>query len=303
MLKFIPHIPSFPVEESIQSISKLDTVLTDEKKSPFAWYNGETHRQMTVDKMTSCSEAEWLVEQGIINNMDKAILTLINELVFSTSLQIHTFLALTGINLQLDEVKQSLVRLKKKSFIKAIEFCSTTGKSAFKVYCLGYHGINLIKAQGKKLLGATRFINEKPSSEIKKQLATNQLLSQLLLRYGGAFQNSTLFQTKQAFLWTSTFMDKTGKVYFIESVRRCSEWQQQIKQIKEKANRCASIIDSYRNLDTPLPYRPTLLIAAEDAQHVLELQSVIKTTRLRKKDVLYSYDSLIYNDIKHAFFK
>ena len=72
MFKFITHTPSFPVEESIQSISKLDTVLTDEKNSPFVWYNGETHRQTIVDKMTSCSEAEWLVEQGIINNMDKA---------------------------------------------------------------------------------------------------------------------------------------------------------------------------------------------------------------------------------------
>lgn len=302
MFKFIDRYlnpPTSLIGKSAQEISALNT-LAEEKKSPFAQYTGETHSVMAMDTTTSCSEAEWLVGQGIITKNDKAVLSLINKLIFSTSLQIHTFLALEGVHLELDEVKQILFRLKKKSFVTAIEFHSPTGKSAFKVYCLGYHGTNLIKAQGQKLLGQIRFINEKPSSDIKRHLASNQLISKLMIHYGGTFQNNVPLQYNRTFLWTNLFTDRSNTPYFVEAVRRNTEWQQ---QIKEKSSRYASIMDHYAYLDSPLSTNPTLLLTAEDPQHMLELHTVIATTKLRKKDVLYSCDGLIYRDVNRAFFK
>lgn len=277
---------------------------TENKKSPFSIYPGDSHKLILPLKRTSQAEVDYLLDIGFIGDIENAILTIANNLIYFTSHQVHQLLELAGIRVDFKKIQYILKRLKDKSFLRQIEFFSENNsekKSSFKAYTLGQHGAGIFFARGSKarLQG---YIKEMPTANIKKALAANQLLIAVMQSTNASFESLLCVfdknDSKDNIIRPQAILQSNNETYFIECTRRTDGW---VEDFKERLVRYKKVIDHYDTLNVKLSKVPSMIFIAEDFKHMLEIQKL--TAQYNDIIKLFTYDLAIYENVHTAFYK
>lgn len=277
---------------------------TENKKSPFSIYPGDSHKLILPLKRTSQAEVDYLLDIGFIGDIENAILTIANNLIYFTSHQVHQLLELAGIRVDFKKIQYILKRLKDKSFLRQIEFFSENNsekKSSFKAYTLGQHGAGIFFARGSKarLQG---YIKEMPTANIKKALAANQLLIAVMQSTNASFESLICVfdknDSKDNIIRPQAILQSNNETYFIECTRRTDGW---VEDFKERLVRYKKVIDHYDTLNVKLSKVPSMIFIAEDFKHMLEIQKL--TAQYNDIIKLFTYDLAIYENVHTAFYK
>ena len=81
---------------------------TENKKSPFSIYPGDSHKLILPLKRTSQAEVDYLLDIGFIGDIENTILTIANNLIYFTSHQVHQLLELAGIRVDFKKIQYIL---------------------------------------------------------------------------------------------------------------------------------------------------------------------------------------------------
>lgn len=277
---------------------------TENKKSPFSIYPGDSHKLILPLKRTSQAEVDFLLDIGFIGDIENAILTIANNLIYFTSHQVHQLLEIAGIRVDFKKIQYILKKLKDKSFLRQIEFFSENNsekKSSFKAYTLGQHGAGIFFARGSKarLQG---YIKEMPTANIKKALAANQLLIAVMQSTNASFESLLCVfdknDSKDNIIRPQAILQSNNETYFIECTRRTDGW---VEDFKERLVRYKKVIDHYDTLNVKLSKVPSMIFIAEDFKHMLEIQKL--TAQYNDIIKLFTYDLAIYENVHTAFYK
>lgn len=277
---------------------------TENKKSPFSIYPGDSHKLILPLKRTSQAEVDYLLDIGFIGDIENAILTIANNLIYCTSHQVHQLLEIAGIRTDFKKIQYILKKLKDKSFLRQIEFFSENNsekKSSFKAYTLGQHGAGIFFARGSKarLQG---YIKEMPTANIKKALAANQLLIAVMQSTTASFESLLCVfdknDSKDNIIRPQAILQSNNETYFIECTRRTDGW---VDDFKERLVRYKKVIDHYDTLNVKLSKAPSMIFIAEDFKHMLEIQKL--TAQYNDIIKLFTYDLAIYENVHTAFYK
>lgn len=290
-----------PLGESLKKLS-LDHI-PENKKSPFSIYPQDAHQLILPTKRTSIDEVDFLLSINFIGEIEKAILTVVNKMYFATSLQIFQMLKIAGFNVEHQKIQYIIKKLKNKSFLKQIEFYSVDhneSKSSFRAYTLGYHGMGIIRASGEtaKLQG---YISQQPTENIKKTLATNQLMISVMQKTEITFESLLCLleeeNPREVIIRPRAVFKSNGHTYLVECVRKEHDWE---SDLLERINRYQKVINRYRHLNIFLNEKPILLILAESYEHIIEIKNLIPNSL--DFSLIYSYDLALYDDVHNAFF-
>ena len=302
--KNISNTPSVlaPMGEPLNTNYRGD--YTDNPKSPFSIYPGDSHKLILPLKRTSQAEVDYLLDIGFIGDIENAILTIANNLIYFTSHQVHQLLEIAGIRVDFKKIQYILKKLKDKSFLRQIEFFSENNsekKSSFKAYTLGQHGAGIFFARGSKarLQG---YIKEMPTANIKKALAANQLLIAVMQSTNASFESLLCVfdknDSKDNIIRPQAILQSNNETYFIECTRRTDGW---VEDFKERLVRYKKVIDHYDTLNVKLSKVPSMIFIAEDFKHMLEIQKL--TAQYNDIIKLFTYDLAIYENVHTAFYK
>lgn len=282
-------------------LKKTNEELLETKLSPFASYRGDNHRINRPKRTTSKSEVDFLLEKGHIGEVEKMVLVAINNLVFTTSLQITTYLNKKGISIESKSVARKLTRLKEKSFIKQIEFVSENSTSSYKAYYLGYHGIGLLRALDKKTY-SQGYVSEIKTAKIKCLLASNQLLTQVM-NSDNDFKVSKIIlneNIRNCIVRPQSILNCNDKTYLIEAVRQTDGWKE---EFLNKLARYENVIEHYDNLNVKFSEKPILIVQGESYDHMIEIMNMVKNKSEGVKiDIIYTYDRILLYNLQEAFF-
>lgn len=264
----------------------------------------DSHKLILPLKRTSQAEVDYLLDIGFIGDIENAILTIANNLIYFTSHQVHQLLEIAGIIVDFKKIQYILKKLKDKSFLRQIEFFSENNsekKSSFKAYTLGQHGAGIFFARGSKarLQG---YIKEMPTANIKKALAANQLLIAVMQSTNASFESLLCVfdknDSKDNIIRPQAILQSNNETYFIECTRRTDGW---VEDFKERLVRYKKVIDHYDTLNVKLSKVPSMIFIAEDFKHMLEIQKL--TAQYNDIIKLFTYDLAIYENVHTAFYK
>lgn len=99
---------------------------TENKKSPFSIYPGDSHKLILPLKRTSQAEVDYLLDIGFIGDIENAILTIANNLIYFTSHQVHQLLELAGIRVDFKKYSIFLRDLRTRVFSDRLSFSART---------------------------------------------------------------------------------------------------------------------------------------------------------------------------------
>lgn len=271
--------------------------------SPFACMAGQRHHFTPVPKNTSDSEAWFLIGNGIVGDLDLMILKIINQFEFVTFRQIHDLLAMDGIAVPPQKLRHVLCRAVKKSFIGRIEFSDPDGKiQGTKAYTLHYHGIKYLYCKGFRT-NSLKYYMSLNAVDIKRQLASNQLLISILKQIPTSFQVRNML-VHNGFdghiVRVNATLTCANGTYLVEVVRRSDNWKE---YFLSKSGRYAAILENHHHLQEPIADRPTLILMAEDIDHMMELQALVQRTDLNRYPPLFTHDKLFHIQAEELFFQ
>lgn len=277
--------------------------MPENRKSPFSIFPGDTHQLVLPPKMTSLDEVDFLLSINYIGGIEKAILTIVNKMYFVTSLQVSQMLNIAGYEIEHRRVQTIIRKLINKSFLKRIEFFSSDNpdsKSSFRAYTLGYHGMGVLRASGEKAR-MQGYLSEQPTENIKKTLATNQLLISVLCEKEMSFESLLCLleenNSREVIIRPRAVMQNEIDTYLIECVRCEHDW---VEDLLERISRYQKVIDRFSYLNIFLEKKPVLLILAESYEHMIQIQRLIPESM--DFDIIYSYDTALFYDVHSAFF-
>lgn len=279
------------------------TSMPENRKSPFSIFPGDTHKLVLPPKMTSLDEVDFLLSINYVGEIEKAILTIVNKMYFVTSLQICQMLNIAGYDVEHRRVQTIIRKLINKSFLKRIEFFSSDNpesRSSFRAYTLGYHGMGVLRASGEKAK-MQGYLSEQPTENIKKTLATNQLLVSVLREKEMSFESLLCLleenNSREVIIRPRAVMQNEIDTYLIECVRCEHDW---VEDLLERINRYQKVIDRFAYLNISLKKKPVLLILAESYEHMIQIQRLIPEPL--DFDIIFSYDIALFDDVHSAFF-
>ena len=279
------------------------TRMPENRKSPFSIFPGDMHKLVIPPKMTSLDEVDFLLSINYIGEIEKAILTIVNKMYFVTSLQVCQMLNIAGYDVEHRRVQTIIRKLINKSFLKRIEFFSSDNpdsRSSFRAYTLGYHGMGVLRASGEKAK-MQGYLSEQPTENIKKTLATNQLLVSVLREKEMSFESLLCLleenNSREVIIRPRAVMQIETDTYLIECVRCEHDW---VEDLLERISRYQKVIDRFAYLNISLKKKPVLLILAESYEHMIQIQRLIPEPL--DFDIIFSYDIALFNDVHSAFF-
>ena len=234
------------------------TRMPENRKSPFSIFPGDMHKLVIPPKMTSLDEVDFLLSINYIGEIEKAILTIVNKMYFVTSLQVCQMLNIAGYDVEHRRVQTIIRKLINKSFLKRIEFFSSDNpdsRSSFRAYTLGYHGMGVLRASGEKAK-MQGYLSEQPTENIKKTLATNQLLVSVLREKEMSFESLLCLleenNSREVIIRPRAVMQNETDTYLIECVRCEHDW---VEDLLERISRYQKVIDRFAYLNISLKSR------------------------------------------------
>lgn len=289
-----------PVGKELIPITK---EVLDDRKSLFAVYPDDFHNPILPQKKTSKNEFDFLLSINFIGDLEMAILRIVSDLRYATSIQIYNMLKIKGLDVERTKVQTVIKKLKNKSFLKQIGFYNgtvTETQTVLKAYSLGYHGVGIFRLRNEetKLQG---YISQMPTRNIKKVLATNQLLISIFSVMKISFESLICVvypDIKDAIIRTSSVINCNDSTYFVECVRRDENWD---TVLKERITRYKKVIDNDKKLNITVNTEPVVIFLAEDYEHMKEVKNLIGCNLGFK--YMFTYDTILLEDINLAFFK
>lgn len=289
---------------NIQDLEQFKDTLTElETASPFVCHDGQFLRFAPPSRYTSDFEARFLVEKGIIGELDMKVFFILNQLEFATSRQIIAMLAFEGIDIKPQKLKHILHRAAEKSFIHRIEFCFPKGTiQGTRAYTLHYHGVQFLRASGVRTR-SIKYYQSLNIVDIKRQLAANQLLISMPSRAQNDFRFRSILVNeacKDQIVRVNALLQHQSDTYLVEVIRQYEDWQENFVR---KLERYRSVLKNHRNLNTPFKKMPVLIIMAEDKNHMKQLQRLVSQNSYKKLPILYTYDKLFYVQADNLFYQ
>lgn len=284
--------------------------------SPFEVREDEmTDFESIPNKGTSFQIIQQRIKLKQISELHFNILKAINLFVFSTSKQIMAWLY---CNKQLphemnqDKINHRLDTMTKLGLVDRIRFKSGEGEGIFRVYFLNKNGEKLLT--GYLRTRHTSYHDAlivTPVSEIKRYLATNQIL----LAYQETFSFLRSFTVKKLLkadeeipVRPSAVMDFSNSVLLVETRRRFSGWKE---ELLDKMKRYLLLFENYQkgilpiNSEKLLRKRLYLLIVCEDMEQALEIRSLFwGYMDMLYPYIFFTYDLLIFKkSVNFSFFR
>lgn len=145
------------------------------------------------------------------------------------------------------------------------------------------------------------YISEQPTENIKKTLATNQLMISVMQETEATFESLLcLFEegnSKEVIIRPRAVFQSKENTYLIECVRSEANWKE---DLLERIDRYQKVIDRYAFLNISLERKPILIILAESYRHMALIRRLIPNTV--SFNIIYSYDLALFDDVRSAFF-
>lgn len=252
----------------------------------------------------SMRNIERKIKIGHINDMHFKILQVINRLIYCTSKQIRAYLYLyyPTIKITQDKLSRRLDIMTNNALIDCIKFESDEGVGIFRVYFLNKNGDLLLQS----LLNIKRtsyFSGQlaRPASEIKRQLATNQILLAYKEKLGivqDFYVHRTLIGEEGCPVRPSAILVCPNSTILLEAIRRYEGWK---KKLHDKMIRYQMLFQKYsvqKGSETPMDLEflnmPLYLIMiCEDFEHACEIRELLFGLEIYPR-LLFTYDLLIF---------
>ena len=266
--------------------------MTTEKVSPFATYAAEELVRYIPEAPRSL----------FLTDLDKMILIVLNKYQVLTSALMVSALRNLGLeNFNQSDIQNRLRLMSDAAFTVRSEFRSATGRSANKVYTLGYRGRGWLKANGKRVALAG-YIDNLDVSDVKRLLSVNQYL----IRTNKDFESVAVCQP--VFVTDSNGQKKDDMIFrafgfvttetndvIVESVRRSENWK---VDLENKMARIEKVVKSKRatNLSRTLK-TPTIILICEDDCHMSECMGILSRSNL---NLHFCHDLGVYSDANNC---
>lgn len=252
----------------------------------------------------SMRNIEKKIKMGHISDVHFKILQVINRLVYCTSKQIRAYLYLyyPTIKITQDKLNHKLEIMTKNALIDRIRFESDEGEGIFRVYFLNKNGDLLL--QSLLNIKRTSYLSgqlARPISEIKRQLAANQILLAYKEKLGivqNFYVHRTLKGEEGMPVRPSAILVCPNSTILLEATRRYEGWE---KKLQNKMMRYQMLFQKYdvqrvsetsidlKFLDMPL----YLIVICEDFEHAYQIRELLFGHDIYPR-LLFTYDLLIF---------
>lgn len=258
----------------------------------------------TPNTYVSMRNIEKKIKIGHINDIHFKILHAINRLIYCTSKQIWAYLYIyyPTIRITQDKLNHKLETMTNNALIDRIKFESDEGEGIFRVYFLNKNGDILLKS----LLNIKRtsyFSGQlaRPASEIKRQLAANQILLAYKEKLGivqDFYVHRTLKGKDNCPVRPSAILVCLNSTILLEAVRRYEGWE---KKLHDKMIRYQILFQKYNVQNTPeisidlkfLNMPLYLVVICEDFEHACEVRELLFGLEIYPR-LLFTYDLLVF---------
>lgn len=248
-----------------------------EKKSPFAVFDA-TERIVKVEPSFRASV--------YITDLDKAILTVINSNLVSTSALLFKQLQTREDVVDQAIIKQRLNKLWKAEFVDKYQYINKDGSySANKTYALGYRGRGFLKATGIQVNKQQYLQNmfEKEPTQIKRILSAQQFAISIEcnnFKIGEVAFIPHREIAKHIFRPHAT-IETNKETIFVESIRNDGTLKE---FISDKARRILDVCKNKSKANIEIS-NPVVVLICEDMNHMRcvqkELENNLKITNIK----------------------
>ncbi len=255
----------------------------NEKKSPFAIYEGEMLKRYKVDRPTGVT----------ITELDEEIVKLLSSHLVLTSELLFRLFNNRGLNYQKNDIQLRLKKLAHSLYVQKISFEDENGGAcSSKAYILASRGIYLLNSLGIRYkLGG--WLAERDIADIKRLLAVNQLI--IAGKYDNikvaniAFVEPTNEKEKASVIVRPAgivFNENEEAICFIDGVRRNPEAND---ILVDKLERMTQLYNKSRKVKTNIKISDKLsvIIVAEDYCHMCEIIELFTKKRFMNRLTLY----------------
>ena len=266
--------------------------MTAEKISPFAVFHGEeiyAYANPTAG-YPMC-----------LTDVDQLILLLTNKCLLMTTSLLEAALAKEMMITQ-KEIQNRVRQLQRSHYLEKFEFRCESGKSAGKVYSLGYRGAGFLRAARVKV-NLTQYVSTLNAVQTKKILATVQYV----IRSGADLEQTSI--CRPCFVPPVLENEKTSDIFrpqawiqsadgsiFVEAVRRNDDAED---ELLDKLWRMEKVLTS---ASTNIPVTsPSLLLICEDERHMHTIMECVKTYAVCSFAIRYTYDTAVYTDSSRLY--
>ena len=275
------------------------------QKSPFSVrINESKFFESTPNKKVPMFKIEEKIKTGQINEIHFNILCAINALHYATSKQIRSYLYLyyPSISITQDKLNRRLDSLVKNALADRIKFQSDEGEGIYRVYFLNKNGHLLL--QSYLHIRNTSYISglvAKPIEDIKRQLATNQIILAYKekMDFIQAFRIGRVLKVEEnSPIRPSAILEGVNSFILLETSRRYSGWQERLhekmyryQKLFQKHER-QEIMDFERAVEF-LQKHLYIVLVCEDFEHARQIRELLFGHEMYSK-LLFTYDLLVF---------
>lgn len=284
--------------------------------SPFVVREDDvTEFETSPNKGTNFQIIQQRIRNKQIGETHFNILKAINQFVFSTSKQIRAWLYCNGQlseKMNQDKMNHRLDTMSRLGLVDRIRFKSSEGEGIFRVYFLNKNGEKLLNAYlSTKHTSYHDALLVTPVSEIKRHLATNQIL----LAYRETFGFLRSFTVRKLLkadeetpVRPSAMMSFPNSVLLVETRRRFLGWKE---DLLDKMKRYLLLFENHKKGVLPansaflMGKRLYLLVVCEDMEQALEMRGLFWGLMHRLHHCLFfTYDLLIFRkSVNYSIFR
>lgn len=282
----------------IKSISA--DIAVDDKKSPFAIYEGESCETLYTAAIKK-GEYYFLIKNGFITELDSELLIAVNSLLLATSKQLIDIITGNGLSAGKEQILRRLYRLKEKGFLKQLHFKTDQSISAFKFYALGEHGCAFLESKDIHV-NMRKYIEKADPVSVKKILAANQLITACAQENKISFSSAKTVlnpDISDCIVRPHTIVNQEESLYFVEAVRFDDGWKD---ALSDKLSRYRNVVKNKHQVNIPISEPPVIILQGESPDHVWEIFEMISSELKNELKIAYTYDKILLQDFSHAFF-
>lgn len=271
--------------------------ISNDKKSPFAIYPNEGLKKTQLSSPA--------ISSVIIDDVDKVILYLLNQLLFSTSALLEIAMQNLGVDIEQKQIQKRLKYLDEREYVRSYRFVSSETYSSGKTYTLNWRGYGYLKSaeiKPKLRQYIQDLIESQDVVQIKKILSAQQFALRNEYDIEDIDICKTVFvlvkegQTTKKIFRSQAMLSDGERTIFLESVRRTdSNWKQ---EFMKKLDRIGSTLQTSKEHNITLKKADTtLILIAEDSDHMSEIMKLVDSAYLCfPATIQYTSDPMVFNN-------
>lgn len=266
--------------------------------SPYQIYPGEIMKKIIPDNPRRLN----------LSSLQAEIVLATNQLLVVTSRLLTKYLNIKGIEVEQKKVQKQIAYLADNNYLNKFLFCNPDKgiQASYKVYTVGHKGKGFLYSTYNIQTQKVGFLEQCNVAQIKRILASNQLLidTKLVSRMDFSVAKMVtddgfhLLKNKKLFR-SIGFCQNDDCIKIIEPVRQESTYE---KDVMDKLKRIEKTLSSKKcNID--VNKRITVILMAESYGRMENIMNLVNEKQYKCFDIVYTYDTLIACDEKNKFFK